>query len=98
MTHYLEHEASNWLVTEVMFHPCVAMAVVKYDISSVQESAGSPVFKEDTGEVPYMVAIHNGYSETKSHGVNVYMNYGVHLLEILNNSFGKPQSLLSKPL
>ena len=81
-----------------MFYPYAAMAIVKYNISSVQGSAGGPVFKEETGKAPYMVAIHNGYSETKSHGVNVYINYGVRLLEILNHFLFGKQSLLSKTL
>ena len=73
----------------------IATAVVKYDMPSVQGSAGSPVFKQEAGKPPYMVAMHNGYSETKNHGVNIYVNYGVRLLEILNHCTGK-HSLPSK--
>ena len=68
---------------------------MKYNISSVQGSAGGPVFKQEAGKLPYMVAIHNGYTETKNRGVNTYMNYGVHLLQVLNHCTGK-HSLPSK--
>ena len=64
-------------------------------MSSVQESAGSPVFKEEMGKPPYMVAIHNGYSDKKSHGVTLFVNYGVRLSEILKHFTGK-QSLPSE--
>ena len=73
----------------------IATAIIKYDISTVHGSAGSPVFKQEAGKHPYMVAVHNGYAETKNHGVNIYMNYGVRLIEILNHCNGKP-SLPSK--
>ena len=73
----------------------IATAVVKYNMSSVQGSAGGPVFKQEVGKPPYMVAMHNGYAETKNHGVNIYVNYGVRLLEILNHCTGK-HSLPSK--
>ena len=73
----------------------IATAIIKYDIATIQGSAGSPVFKQEAGRSPYMVAIHNGYAETKNHGVNIYMDYGVRLMEILNHFNGKP-SLPSK--
>ena len=68
---------------------------MKYDVPSVQGSGGGPVFKQEEGKAPSMVAIHNGYAETKNHGVDIYMNYGVRLLEVLNHCTEK-HSLPSK--
>ena len=69
---------------------------MKYSIASEQGSGGGPVFKQDAaGKLVAMVAIHNGYSETKTHNINRYMNYGVRLLQIINHHAGK-HSLPSK--
>jgi len=62
-------------------------------MASVQTAAGGPVFKEETGKDPYMVAIHNGYYKAKHKGTaDIYMNYGVRLLDILNHIAGKTSS------
>ena len=62
---------------------------MKYNTASDQGAGGGPVFKQDTaGNLVAMVAIHNGYSETKSHGINRYTDYGVRLLQILNHHNG----------
>ena len=40
-----------------------------------------------------MVAIHNGYTARAKHtGADIYMNYGVRLLDILNHVAGKAPS------
>lgn len=65
-------------------------------MASDQEAGGGPVFKrEASGKFVAMVAIHNGYSDTKSGNTRRYMNYGVRLLQILNHRTGK-YSLPSK--